>query len=193
MEAEGLKKATSAAIAEKSGNSAVQVRQDFFTCGGIENYNIADLKNRLKELLGIDKKHNMVIIGGGNLGRAIASCKEFEKEGFFINAIFDNNLSIIGMRISDILILNINLFDEYIRQNQTDIVIIATPAEAAEEIMEKAVKENISGIWNFSPVDLRSTGKTKVQNVNLCDSLLTLSLMTSGFAEVFNKNPKKEI
>ena len=182
MEAEGFSKTTSAKIAERCGNTAIQVRQDFFTCGGIDNYSIASLKGRLKELLGIHKRHNMVIVGGGNLGRAIASCREFESEGFFVNAIFDNNLSLVGMQVSGIPILNANLFEEYIRDNETDIVIIATPAEAAEKIMKKAVDGNVGGIWNFAPVDLRSYGNTKVRNVNLCDSLLTLSLMTSGFS-----------
>lgn len=180
MEAEGLERTTSAKIAEKAGNISVQVRQDFHMCGGIEDYNIVSLKKRLKELLGINKKHNMVIVGGGNLGRAIASYKDFEKEGFFTNAIFDNNLSLLGMQINGIPIVNVNLFEEYIRQNKTDIVVIATPANVAESIMEKAVRGNVEGIWNFAPVDLRSCGQTKVQNVHLGDSLLTLSLMTSG-------------
>lgn len=99
MEAEGFSKTTSTKLAERCGNSAIQVRQDFFTCGGIDNYSIDSLKSKLKELLGIHKKHNMVIVGGGNLGRALASCKEFENEGFFVNAIFDNNLSLVGMQV----------------------------------------------------------------------------------------------
>ena len=180
MEVEGLEKTTSVMIAERAGNSSTQVRQDFFICGGIDNYGVSELKAKLKELLGINKKHSMVIVGGGNLGRAIASYKNFENEGFFVSAIFDNDLSIIGMQFSGIPIINVKFFDEYIKENKTDFVIITTPAEAAEEIMKKAARENVGGIWNFAPVDLRSCGKTKVINVHLGDSLLTLSLLTSG-------------
>ncbi len=180
MEAEGLEKTTSVMIAERAGNSSTQVRQDFFICGGIDNYGVAELKAKLKELLGINKKHSMVIVGGGNLGRAIASYKNFENEGFFVSAIFDNNLSIIGMQFDGIPIINVKFFDEYIKENETDFVVITKPAEAAEEIMKRAVKGNVGGIWNFAPVDLRSCDKTKVRNVHLGDSLLTLSLLTSG-------------
>ncbi len=180
METEGIEKITSSMIAKRAGNKDVQVRQDFFMCGGISGYKTSEIKERLEELLGINIKHNMVIVGGGNLGRAIASYKDFEKEGFFVKAIFDNDLSIIGMQLDGIPIININLFEEYLEQNKTDIVVITTPAEVAESIMKKAVIGNVDGIWNFAPVDLRSCDKTKVQNVHLGDSLLTLSLLSSG-------------
>lgn len=175
MEAEGIEKATSTTLAKRAGNTSTQVRQDFYMCGGIDNYHIPELKAKLRSLLGINKKHNMVIVGGGNLGRALASYKDFENEGFFINAIFDSNLSLCGMQINGIPIINAKLFEEYLDQNETDIVVIATPADVAESIMEKAVAGNVNGIWNFAPVDLRSCGGTKVRNVHLGDSLLTLS------------------
>ena len=180
MEAEGIEKATSTTLAKRAGNTSTQVRQDFYMCGGIDNYHISELKAKLRSLLGINKKHNMVIVGGGNLGRALASYKDFENEGFFINAIFDNDISLFGMQINGIPIINAKLFEEYLDQNETDIVVIATPADVAESIMEKAVAGNVKGIWNFAPVDLRSCGRTKVRNVHLGDSLLTLSLRMSG-------------
>lgn len=191
MEAEGIEKATSIMIAKRAGNTSTQVRQDFYMCGGIDNYKIPELKAKLRNLLGVNQKHNMVIVGGGNLGRALASYKDFESEGFFINAIFDNNISLFGMQINGIPIINSKLFDEYLSQNKTDIVIIATPASVAETIMKKAVAGNVKGIWNFAPVDLRSCGQTKVQNVHLGDSLLTLSLMTTDLSDVLNKKPEK--
>ncbi len=175
MEAEGLEKTTSAKIAERAGNTGVQVRQDFYMCGGIDDYSISSLKKRLKELLGICKKHRMVVVGAGNLGRAIISYKDFENEGFFIEAAFDNNLTYEGMQINGIPIMNVNLFGKYLEDNDIDIVIIATPAKAAEEIFRKAVANKVRGIWNFAPVDLRSCDGVKVQNVHFSDSLLTLS------------------
>lgn len=179
MEAEGLEKTTSAKIAEKSGNTSVQVRQDFYMCGGIEDYNIASLKKRLRELLGICDKHRMVVVGAGNLGRAIISYKGFESEGFFIEAIFDNNLMYEGIQINKIPIMNVNLFEKYIAENDIDIVIITTPAKAAEEIFRRAVAGKVRGIWNFAPVDLRSCDGVEVRNVHLGDSLMTLSFRIS--------------
>lgn len=117
----------------------------------------------------------MVVIGAGNLGRAIISFKDFNNDGFFIDAVFDNNLMFDGMQICGIPILNVSSLDEYLAANRVDIVVITTPAGVAEEILEKAVKGGVKGIWNFAPVDLRSNDKIVVQNVHLSDSLLTLS------------------
>ena len=175
MEAEGLERTTSAKIAERAGNTGVQVRQDFHMCGGIDDYSIPSLKKCLSELLGLCGKHSMVVVGAGNLGRAIISYRDFEKEGFFIEAIFDNNLMYEGIQINGIPIMNVNLFEKYIEENDIDIVIIATPAKAAEEIFKKAVAGKVRGIWNFAPVDLRSCDGVEVQNVHLSDSLMTLS------------------
>ncbi len=175
MEAEGFEKITSQTLAERAGNTSTQVRQDFYMCGGIDNYSILSLKKRLCELLGIGNKYKMIVIGAGNLGRAIISYKDFENEGFFIEAAFDSNLTYEGMQINGIPIMNVKLLDKYLEDNEIDILIIATPAKAAEEIFKKAVAGNVKGIWNFAPVDLRSCDGVKVQNVHLNDSLLTLS------------------
>ena len=175
MEAEGLNKITSQTLAERVGNSGVQVRQDFFACGGIEGYSIPNIKKWLVKAMGIENEHHMIVIGAGNLGRALISYKDFENDGFFIDAVFDSNLTYEGMQINGIPIMNVKLLDKYLEDNEIDILIIATPAKAAEEIFKKAVAGNVKGIWNFAPVDLRSCGGVKVQNVHLNDSLLTLS------------------
>ncbi len=175
MESEGLEKATSSMIAERAGNTGVQVRQDFFMCGGIDDYRIPSLKKRLRELLGICNKHRMVVVGAGNLGRAIISYKDFENEGFFIDAIFDSNLMLEGMQLNGIPIMNIKFFENYLENNDIDIVVIATPADAAEKVFRKAVAGKVRGIWNFAPIDLRSCDEAEVVNVHLSDSLLTLS------------------
>ncbi len=146
MEVEGLEKATSSMIAKRAGNTGVQVRQDFFMCGGIDDYSIPSLKKRLRELLGICNKHRMVVVGAGNLGRAIISYKDFESEGFFIDAIFDNNLMFEGIQLNGIPIMNIKFFESYLKNNDIDIVVIATPADAAEKVFRKAVAGKVRGI-----------------------------------------------
>ncbi len=175
MLAEGKTSVTSGELAKRVGNTSAQVRQDFFTCGGVENYHPDTLKNWLSGLMGIKEKHHMVVVGAGNLGRAIISFKEFNDDGFFIDAVFDNNLMFNGMEVCGIPVLNVNALDEYLANNPVDIVIITTPAHVAETILEKAVVGGVKGVWNFAPVDLRSTDKIEVQNVHLSDSLLTLS------------------
>ena len=175
MFAEGKQTVTSGELAKRIGNTSAQVRQDFFTCGGVENYHPDTLKEWLSGLLGIKEEHHMVVVGAGNLGRAIISFKDFNTDGFFIDAVFDNNLMFDGMQICGIPILNVSSLEDYLAANRVDIVVITTPANVAEEILEKSIKGGVKGVWNFAPVDLRSNDKIEVQNVHLSDSLLTLS------------------
>lgn len=175
MEAEGIKNITSSALAERVGNTSAQVRQDFFTCGGVESYNTQTLKAWLRDLIDINNKHHMVVVGAGNLGRAIVSFKEFNEDNFFIDAIFDNNLLFEGMKMGEIPILNVAYFESFLQENSIDIVVITTPATAAQGILDLAVEAGVKGVWNFAPVDLRSNGDVEVQNVHLTDSLMTLS------------------
>ena len=185
MLAEGKQTVTSGELAKRVGNTSAQVRQDFFTCGGVENYHPDTLKNWLSGLLGIKEEHHMVVVGAGNLGRAIISFKDFNSDGFFIDAVFDNNLMLDGMQVCGIPVLNVATLDEYLEANRTDIVVIATPANVAEEILSKAIKGGVKGVWNFAPVDLRSTDQIEVQNVHLSDSLLTLSFRINEKEHLF--------
>ncbi len=175
MLAEGKQVITSGELSKRLGNTSAQVRQDFFTCGGVENYRLDTLKEWLSDILGINEKHHMIVIGAGNLGRAIISFKEFNDDGFFIDAVFDNNLMLEGMQICGIPILNVASLEDYLETNKVDIVVIATPANAAEDILDKAIKGGVKGVWNFAPIDLRSDDRISVQNVHLSDTLMTLS------------------
>ncbi len=175
MIAKGKRITTSAEIARKAGNTDTQVRQDFFMCGGLENYHTECIEKWLAKTLGIDNEQHIIVIGAGNLGRAIISCKDFEKDKFFIDAAFDSNPAFEGMNLGNIPIINISLLDKYLSANKVDIAIIATPADVTKEISEKLIESGIKGIWNFSPCDLQSTNECIVKNTSLTDSLLTLS------------------
>lgn len=175
MKAEGINNITSGELANRVGNTSAQVRQDFFTCGGVDGYNTETLKNWLSKLLGLNHSHHMVVIGAGNLGRAIISFKEFNEDGFFIDAVFDNSLMLEGMQICGVPIINAALFEDYLEENHVDIVVIAAPASAAADILKKSIRGGVKGVWNFAPVDLRSDDRIEVQNVHLSDSLMTLS------------------
>lgn len=190
MEAQGIQSVTSAELAARVGNTSAQVRQDFFTCGGVDSYNTSVLKNWLSTIIGIKDEHHMVVVGAGNLGRAIISFQEFNRDNFFIDAVFDSNLMLEGMQIAGVPILNVTALDEYLRQNRVDIVIITTPAEVAQSILDKAVAGGAKGVWNFAPVDLRSTSAIEVQNVHLSDSLMTLSFRI-GEKEYWEEEEKR--
>ena len=175
LKAQGINNITSGVLAERVGNTSAQVRQDFFTCGGVDGYTTDSLCRWLTKILGLDNEHHMVVVGAGNLGRAIISFKEFNEDGFFIDAVFDSNLMLDGMKICEVPIINVSLFDDYLAKNKVDIVVIATPASAAENILQRSIAGGVKGVWNFAPVDLRTNSGVEVQNVHLSDSLMTLS------------------
>lgn len=182
MEAEGIEKITSAELGKRVGNTAIQVRQDFFSCGGVPKYRIHELKTWLEEKLSINRKHLAVLVGAGNIGRAIINCKDYQTNNFFISAAFDSNLLLEGMEINKVLILNVNLLDKYLKENDIDIVIIATPDYAAKKIFQIAANNKIKGVWNFTSVDLKSTETTAVSSVHISDSLMTLFLRMNNIS-----------
>ncbi len=175
MVTEGVQNLTSAELAARIGNTSAQVRQDFYTCGGVNGYNAVVLKDWLGAKIGLENRKQMVVVGTGNLGRAIISFKGFNKLNFFIDAAFDSDLMLKGMQINGVPILNVSILEKYLLENKVDILVITTPAGAAQEIFEMAVKCGVKGVWNFAPVDLRPKEGVEVENMHLGDSLMTLS------------------
>lgn len=175
FESEGFEHITSKLLSEKMGNTDSQVRQDFFACGGVPGYNVKELKKWLEEKLGLNSNYKAVLVGAGNLGRAIMSYPDFCTERFFISAAFDSNLMFEGMQINNIPIMNIKVLEQYLLKNDIDIVIIATPANAATTIYNIAKKHKIKGVWNFAPIDLKSDDVTFVNNVHLTDNLFMIT------------------
>ena len=123
------------------------------------------------------KNYNVIIIGAGNLGQAIANYTNFEKLGFEVLALFDINPKLIGVKIRDIPVLDIDELDEFISEYNIDIAIICAPKDFAQKIADKLNKKNVKGIWNFAPTDLNVSEGVIVENVNLSESLLTLSYL----------------
>lgn len=163
------------------GFTASQIRQDLNCFGGFGQqgygYNVEELYNEIGKILGLDKNYNIVIIGAGNLGQAIANYTSFEKSGFEVLALFDINPRLIGMTIRGIPVLDIDELNDFVAENNIDIAIICTPKEFAQKIANELNKENIRGIWNFAPADLEVTEGIIVENVHLSESLFTLSYL----------------
>lgn len=164
------------------GFTASQIRQDLNCFGGFGQqgygYNVEELYNEIGKILGLDKSYNIVVIGAGNLGQAIANYTTFEKSGFEVLALFDVNPKLIGMKIRDIPVLDMDNLCEFISENNVNMAIICTPKEFAQDIVDKFTnKKNIKGIWNFAPTDLDVPEGIVVENVHLSESLLTLSYL----------------
>ncbi|HZJ77085.1 MAG TPA: redox-sensing transcriptional repressor Rex [Oscillospiraceae bacterium] len=163
------------------GFTASQIRQDLNCFGGFGQqgygYNVDELYNEIGRILGLNKNYNVIIIGAGNLGQAIANYTSFERLGFEVLALFDINPKLIGVKIRDIPVLDMDELDEFTSEHNIDIAIICAPKDFAQEVTDKLNKKNVKGIWNFAPTDLNVVEGIIVENVNLSESLLTLSYL----------------
>ena len=118
-----------------------------------------------------------MLVGAGNLGQAIANYTGFKNAGFEIKALFDANPKLIGLNISDFEILDSDILEEYIKENNIDIGILCVPKNGAQQLADRLVGAGVKGIWNFAPVDLNVSKDVIVENVNLTESLFTLSYL----------------
>lgn len=172
------------------GFTASQIRQDLNCFGGFGQqgygYNVEELYNEISKILGLHKSYTTVIIGAGNLGQAIANYPSFMKYGFKLLGLFDVNPKLIGMKIRDIDIFDVDALEEYVIKNNVEIGIICTPKEVAQDIADKLARANVSGIWNFAPIDLKVPGNVTVENVHLSESLFILSYLLNE-KEYLNK------
>lgn len=166
-------------LAGKIDLKPTQVRQDFHHFGGFGQagyrYRVNDLILGLEDILGLNKMQNMVIVGIGHLGQALANYRNFEKLGLHLSGLFDVNPKLIGMTIRDVRIRDIDDLPQVVEDENVTIGVIATPIEAAQSAANLMVKTGIKGIWNFSPVNLTTPPHVIVQNEHLSVGLMTLS------------------
>ena len=177
---EGKTRISSAELSRRMNITASQIRQDLNCFGGFGQqgygYNVSYLYARICELLGVGAGLQAIIIGGGNLGRALAKNEMFEKRGVDVVAIFDNDMSLVGTSVNDIPILHIDEFERYTATHTVDMAVLALPKEYALEMAQRIADTDISGIWNFTSQELDSVnGDLIVENVHLGDSLMTLN------------------
>ncbi|WP_042277630.1 redox-sensing transcriptional repressor Rex [[Clostridium] dakarense] len=178
-----IQRISSKELSDIIGFTASQIRQDLNNFGGFGQqgygYNVEALYNEIGKILGLDKKYNAILIGAGNLGQAIANYSGFRKAGFEIKALFDANPRMIGLKIRDFEILDSQEIESVVKENEIDIAILCIPKNGAQEIVNRLVSVGIKGVWNFAPIDLEVPKDVIVENVNLTESLFTLSYLMS--------------
>jgi len=174
-------------LSEKMRVTASQIRQDLNNFGGFGQqgygYNVEYLHSEIGKILGLDTKYNVIIIGAGNLGQALANYTDFERRGFYVRSIFDISPALIGTEIRGITVRANEELEEYIRNNKVDIAAITVPKTKAPGVANELVKWGVKGIWNFAPTDLNLPKDVTVENVHLADSLMKLSYRLSGKRE----------
>ena len=162
------------------GLTASQIRQDLNCFGGFGQqgygYNIELLQSEIAKILGLDVPKNAILIGMGNLGKAVTMHMNFENKGFHIIGLFDSKESLVGQVVKNLPIRHTDDIDEFCRENRPQIAILCIPKEAAGNIVGQLINLGIKGFWNFSHYDITLNHKDiVVENVHLSDSLMTLS------------------
>lgn len=159
--------------------TASQIRQDLNNFGGFGQqgygYNVKYLHNEIGKILGIDRENNLIVIGGGHLGQAIANYANFERRGFYIKAIFDIDPKIIGKEVRGVRVYSMDELEDFIKKNDIHIAALAIPKLQAEEVAKRLVAAGIVGIWNYAHIDLQVPDNVVVENVHLSESLMRLS------------------
>lgn len=187
----GVDKVSSRELSELMGYTASQIRQDLNTFGGFGQqgygYNVEALHQEISIILGLNKQYKMVIVGAGNLGQAIANYTSYYKAGFVVDALFEVNPRLIGLKINDKNVLDYENLVEYVENNKIDIGIICTTKEAAQEVADKLAFAGVKGIWNFAPVDLEVPVSVAIENVHLSDGLHSLAYHINKNHEKRNK------
>jgi len=180
----GIQKISSRALAEQMGLTASQIRQDFNCFGGFGQqgygYNVDTLREQVASIIGIDRTHSAVILGVGNIGRALIRNFNFVQCGFQLLAAFDTDTSIVGDVIHQIPVLPVDEMDAFIRENKVEVAILTIPAAFAKATAERLSDLGVKGIWNFTNVELQvKNPSVTVENVHFSDSMMTLCYQIS--------------
>lgn len=194
---QGITRISSKSLSEKMGVTASQIRQDLNFFGGFGQqgygYNVRYLYNEIARIIGIDRQHNIIIIGAGNLGQAIANYANFEKRGFMIKGMFDINPRLIGLVVRGVEIRGIDDLEQFIIENEVQIAALTIPKSKAPEIAERLVNAGIKAIWNFAHMDLTVPDDVVVENVHLSDSLMRLSYRVSSMMDERERKEKERL
>lgn len=181
----GVERISSQELSQIMNVTASQIRQDFNNFGGFGQqgygYNVEYLYMEIGKILGLDKTHNLIIVGAGNLGQALANYMNFERRGFIFTGMFDINPALHGKKIRGMQVRPMEEMVEFVRANNVDMAVLTIPKTSAEKVAAQLIEAGIKGIWNFAHVDLEVPEGVMVENVHLSDSLMRLSYMVGRY------------
>lgn len=193
---DGVERISSNDLSLRMKVTASQIRQDLNNFGGFGQqgygYNVKYLYTEIAKILGIDRQHNVIIIGAGNLGQAIANYANFEKRGFIIQGMFDVNPQLIGQVVRGVKIMNLNELEGFLKEHDVQIAALTIPKTEAPAVADRLVKAGIKAIWNFAHTDLVVPEDVVVENVHLSESLMRLSYRVCSMQDEEEKEKAKK-
>ena len=177
--AQGKLRISSADLSRLMNVTASQIRQDLNCFGGFGQqgygYNVKYLYGKISELLGVEEGYAAVIVGAGNLGRALASTHMFERRGVNRIAMFDKNPEVIGKTYSSIPVHDVKELYDFCKREKVAIGVLTVPKEAAYDVCKVLISAGVKGIWNFANMELKfPKSDVIVENIHLGDSLMKL-------------------
>ncbi|MBQ8077019.1 MAG: redox-sensing transcriptional repressor Rex [Eubacterium sp.] len=188
LKSNGIVRISSKELAERMGLTASQIRHDFNCFGGFGQqgygYNVPELYNKIGEILCVNNKVKTILIGAGNLGRAVSSKIFTRDSGFQLVGIFDKNEAISGKIIHGIPVRHTDYLENFCIDNAPKCAVICIPSNDMKELTDLLCKLGITSFWNFSNYDIAMAHpEVLVENVHLTDSLMTLSYLTNEYKE----------
>ncbi len=193
----GKMRISSKELARMMGVTASQIRQDLNCFGGFGQqgygYNVKYLHGKIGELLGTNEGYRAVIIGAGNLGRALAATHMFDRRGVTRTAMFDTNQALVGTEIYGIPVYNVDYLGDFCQKHRIDIAVLTVPKEAAKSVTDVLIAAGIKGIWNFANMELTVEDENVVvENIHLGDSLMTLCYEVKNRAAIRSEGEEEK-
>ena len=183
----GVERISSNDLSKRMKVTASQIRQDLNNFGGFGQqgygYNVKYLYTEIGKILGLEDDHNIVIIGAGNLGQALANYANFEKRGFLVKGIFDVNPTLAGVSIRGVPVQLMSDLPSFVKENDIEIAVLTIPKTAAVDVAKVLVDNGVKAILNFAHTDLSLPDDVIVENVHLSDSLMRLSYNLSSYTK----------
>ena len=183
----GVERISSNDLSKRMKVTASQIRQDLNNFGGFGQqgygYNVKYLYTEIGKILGLEQNHNIIIIGAGNLGQALANYADFEKRGFILKGIFDVNPTLTGISIRGVPVRMMDELESFIKENDIEIGVLTIPKAKAVDVAKELVNNGVRAIWNFAHIDLNLPENVIVENVHLSESLMRLSYNISRYNE----------
>jgi redox-sensing transcriptional repressor len=138
-------------------------------------YRTADLEASILQLVGRDRASNIVIVGAGNLGRALSQHEEFNRQGFIIVGLFDSNNRVIGKKVGKLVVQSVDDLPQVVLEKNIEIGVIAVPAKAAQAVTDQLVSAGVQGVLNMSSAHVRTPNGVSMVEARMFSSLSLLS------------------
>ena len=179
LAANGESVVSSQALGETLDVTPAQIRKDLSYFGRFgkqgRGYNVPGLLAKLREILGLDRQWKVCVVGVGRLGQAIVEYGGFEPQGFQIVAAFDSDESLAGRRIGHVEVHSVTRLDEYLTEHPVDIGVVAVPAHAAQEMVDRLVGAGVRAILNYAPLTPHVPPEVSIRHI---DPVLAMQSMT---------------